>query len=64
MKVRFKLDLCSGHAHCAEKCPEVFDTDDTMGQCLIRNEEVPEELEAKVRSAVKSCPEGALSISR
>ena len=62
MKVRVNLNVCSGHAHCEEKCPEVFGTDDTLGKCVILMEEVPPELEEKARMAVRNCPEGALSI--
>ena len=63
MKVRVNLNVCSGHAHCEEKCPEVFGTDDTLGKCVILQEVVPPELEEKARNAVRNCPEGALSVS-
>lgn len=62
MKVYVDLELCSGHAHCVQKCPDVFDTDDTLGKCVIVQETVPADCEEKVRKAVRSCPEGALRV--
>lgn len=62
MKVFVDLSVCTGHAHCAHKCPEVFDNDENMGLCVILLEEVPPHLEEDVQYAVRSCPEGALRI--
>ena len=63
MKVAVNWKVCSGHAHCQERCPEVFGTDDKWGKCVILVKEVPPGLEEKARLAVKNCPEGALSVS-
>ena len=62
MKVSANLDLCQGHARCEDLCPEVFRTDDVEGKVVIANPEFPPALEAKVRIAVRNCPEGALRI--
>lgn len=63
MKVTVDLAVCSGHAHCSHRCPEVFSNDDTLGKCVILQSDVPSALEADVRRAVRSCPEGALKIT-
>ena len=63
MKVDVISDVCQGHARCQARCPEVFGTDEVEGKCVILMPEVPPELEAKARLAVKKCPEGALVIS-
>ena len=63
MKVDVLSDVCQGHARCQARCPEVFGTDEVEGKCVILMPEVPPELEAKARLAVKNCPEGALVIS-
>lgn len=62
MKVSANLDLCQGHARCEDLCPEVFRTDEVEGKVVIVNPEFPPALEAKVRIAVRNCPEGALRI--
>jgi ferredoxin len=63
MKVHVKLAVCQGHARCEDLCPEVFSTDALEGKCVIKQPEFPPELEAKVRMAVRNCPEGALRIT-
>jgi len=64
MKVVANLDLCQGHARCEDICPQVFRTDAIEGKVVIDSPEFPSELEAKVRLAVRNCPEGALRIAR
>lgn len=63
MKVIANEALCQGHARCEDLCPEVFGTDAVEGKVVIVQPEFPESLEAKVRLAVRNCPEGALRIS-
>lgn len=62
MKVVANMSVCQGHARCEDLCPEVFSTDAIEGKVVIDNPEFPEELEEKVRLAVRNCPEGALRI--
>ncbi len=62
MRVLVNLALCQGHARCEDLCPEVFATDAVEGKCVISEPEFPPELEAKVRLAVRNCPEGALRL--
>lgn len=63
MKVHVNLNVCQGHARCEDICPDVFGTDAIEGKCVIRQADVPAELEEKTRLAVRNCPEGALRIS-
>lgn len=64
MRVIANHALCQGHARCEDLCPEVFATDAVEGKVVLRMEEMPEALEAKVRLAVRNCPEGALRVAR
>ena len=61
MKVRVDEGLCQGHTLCAMKAPEVFDLDEVDGHSLVIDENVPAGLQEKVRQAVRSCPERAIS---
>ena len=63
MRVRVDLDLCQGHGTCAEEAPEVFAVDEKESKVIIRLEQPPEALRAKVKSAVRFCPTGALSLT-
>jgi ferredoxin len=63
VKVSVNLEKCFGHARCEDLCPEVFATDPVEGKCVIKNSEVPPELEKKVILAVRNCPEFALQLS-
>lgn len=62
MRVIANATLCQGHARCEDLCPEVFSTDATEGKVVVEQPEFPSDLEAKVRLAVRNCPEGALRI--
>jgi ferredoxin len=61
MKVIVDWDLCEANAVCMKVCPEVFELqeDDTL---LIKDENPPESLRAKVEEAVRRCPRQAISI--
>jgi ferredoxin len=62
MIVTIDDDRCRGHGVCCSLCPEVFTlTDD--GYAEVRTPEVPPDLEADVRSAVRRCPEHAITAS-
>ena len=61
MKVNVDFDLCTSNAVCMGIAPEVFEVRDD-GFLYILNEHPAPELEAKVREAVGSCPNGAISI--
>jgi sterol 14-demethylase len=61
--IRVSVDrkLCSGHAVCQARCPEVFGSDD-HGYCVVLKSEVPDSLLAGVRLGEASCPEGAIKV--
>lgn len=63
MRVIANPAQCQGHARCEDLCPEVFATDAVEGKVVVIAEAVPPELEAKVRLAVRNCPEGALRVA-
>jgi ferredoxin len=61
VKIRFEPEVCTGHGRCYALAPEVFDADD-LGHCVVKLEDVPEQLQADARTAVANCPEVALFI--
>jgi ferredoxin len=62
MIVTIDDERCRGHGVCCSLCPEVFTlTDD--GYAAVRTPEVPPDLEDDVRSAVRRCPEHAITAS-
>ena len=61
MKIVVDRDLCQGHAACEGEAPEVFSVS-KQGELTILQPELPADLEAAVRLAVKYCPTHALSI--
>ena len=64
MRVVANLDLCQGHARCAQICPELFTTDVEQGKVVLRQVQIPADLEEQARLAVANCPEGALRLAR
>ena len=62
MKVRIDYDLCMGDGNCHKVCPEVFDYDDDQLKGVVRSEDVPGQLEAKVRRAAAECAPQAIVI--
>ncbi|KAA9155376.1 ferredoxin [Amycolatopsis acidicola] len=63
MKVQVDQARCQGHTLCAMIAPKVFELDDVDGHSSPVSEDVPADQEEKVREAVQSCPEQAISIS-
>lgn len=61
MKVQVDRDVCEANGVCVALAPQIFELDDE-DDLHIRHGEVPRELEAKVREAVKRCPKQALRI--
>jgi ferredoxin len=62
MRVIANLALCQGHARCADICPQVFSTDESLGKVVVRLQEIPPSLDEDVMVAVNNCPEGALAV--
>lgn len=61
MKVNVDFDLCTSNAVCMGIAPEIFEVRDD-GFLYVLNEHPDPSLEAKVREAVASCPNGAITI--
>ena len=61
MKVIVDFDLCTSNAVCMGIAPEVFEVRDD-GFLYILDENPGPELEDKMREAVASCPNGAISL--
>ena len=56
------LDLCQGHAVCANEAPEIFEVDRTENKVVLRTRNPDASQRARVESAVRHCPSRALSI--
>jgi len=61
MKVVVDSRICDLHGLCVETAPDVFQMGED-GALHVVNETPPEDLRAKVRTAVRECPTGAISI--
>ena len=61
MKVVVDLGICDLHGLCVQTAPEVFEIGDD-GALHVLSETPPEGLRAKVNTAVRECPTGAISI--
>ncbi|BBY05627.1 ferredoxin [Mycobacterium noviomagense] len=62
MKVWVDPERCQGHTLCSMIAPDAFELDDIDGHSSAVFDEVPPELEDKVREAAQSCPECAIFI--
>jgi len=60
MKVKVDENLCTGCGLCVDICPEVFEMGETVS--IVKTENVPPEVEDKVREAVESCPVEAITV--
>jgi ferredoxin len=60
MKVTIDNDACVGDGSCADTCPEVFEMEGDLA--VVRVNEIPGALEAKVKEAAKDCPVEAIII--
>ena len=61
MRVSVDFDLCESNALCMAAAPEVFEVrdDDFL---YVLDEEPPEALGDKVRTAARSCPKAAITV--
>jgi ferredoxin len=62
MHVEVDPNICEGHGQCQAVAPEVYDLDDD-GYCLIRNAEVPPDLESRAREGALACPVQAITVT-
>jgi ferredoxin len=60
MKVRVDKETCVGDETCVDTCPEVFEMQGDVA--VAKTEEVPKNLEEKVKVAAKDCPVEAIII--
>jgi len=61
VKVTVDFDLCTSNAVCMGIAPEVFEVRDD-GFLYVLNESPGSEFDERLRQAVTSCPNGAISI--
>jgi ferredoxin len=61
MKIVVDFDVCQSHGLCTEAAPEVFEIRDD-GFLYILQESPPDALRAKVESALRECPTGAIKL--
>jgi ferredoxin len=61
MKVIVNYDLCTSNAVCMGIAPEVFEVRDD-GYMYVLNDQPGPEFDERLREAVASCPNGALSL--
>jgi len=61
-RVCVDLDLCQGHAVCAEEAPEIFEIDREENKVVLRTRNPSASHRERVEKAVRHCPTRALSI--
>ena len=61
MRVHVDFDLCTSNAVCMGIAPEIFEVRDD-GFMYVLNENPGPEFDERLREAVASCPNGALSL--
>ena len=61
MKITVDFDVCQSHGLCTQAAPEVFEIRDD-GFLYILLESPPDALRAKVESALRECPTGAIKV--
>jgi len=62
VKVTVDSQRCQGHTLCAISAPEAFELSDIDGHATPASEQVAPGQEERVREAVRSCPERAISL--
>jgi len=60
MRVLIDPELCIGCESCVDLAPEVFEMQDDLA--VVREKEVPQNLEDKVKEAIEICPVEAIKI--
>ena len=62
MRVKVDLARCTGIANCVVQAPRVFALGDDDDQVQVLVHDVPEADQTAVQSAVRMCPQGALTV--
>ncbi|MHB8111486.1 MAG: ferredoxin [Syntrophorhabdaceae bacterium] len=60
MKAKIDNDACVGDGTCAEMCPEVFVMEGDLA--VVTLDEIPGELQEKVKETANNCPVEAIII--
>ncbi len=60
MKIRVDKKMCIGDETCVEVCPELFEMEGHVAAAKMEN--IPKDLEEKVKEAATSCPVEAIII--
>ena len=60
MKVRVDADICIGCETCVDICPEIFEMRDDIA--IIKEENIPEDLQDSCREAADICAVDAIII--
>ena len=58
MRVRIDADLCTACELCADTCPDIFEMGEDVA--VVKQADVPADLEDCVQEAVESCPSEAI----
>ena len=61
-QLRVDLDLCQGHGVCVGEAPALFEIDPVESKVRLRRTDVPDDLHAAAKRAVKFCPTAALRL--
>jgi len=61
MRIDADRGRCEGHGLCADVAPEVYDLDDDA-VVVVREENIPSELERKAEAGARVCPVAALRV--
>ena len=64
MRVTADRTVCMGAGNCSYAAPGVFDQDDDEGLVIVLAADVPADAEQSVQYAQRSCPSGAIAITR
>jgi ferredoxin len=62
MVIKVDQGLCQGHGQCEQAAPEVFEVRDD-GLAYVVGNVSGDEVEAKVRSAIRRCPVDAITLT-
>ena len=63
MHVTVDRQRCESYGFCADAAPAVFSLDDESGDLAVMADNIPPDLEADVKAAVRVCPVAALTVS-
>lgn len=62
MRLHLDAGACQGHNRCYALTPELIDVDEYGQAVLLREDELPVELEPRARLAAANCPEFAIKV--